>query len=284
MRHVTFKRTRPAFTLVEMLAVIGIIVLLVGILVPTVMSARRQADKNAARMELQTIAMALDAYRADFGDYPHPPTNERRYRVLAWALIGPYGETTGAANPFSPKVPPTLTDGADGPGFRTVFDTTTKKGGKVWGPYLPPDKFRLVSTDTPDPLNLQWDIMDRYGSPIEYFPRWRNYKPGQGMHLFGMDVSNNPPDAASANTSVYDYQQQWQSSPTSSPNPRYPGVNYLRKAMGDDNLNDVIDGAETAKEMPPFLLISRGQYRTYSTDNDIQTKFAKCDEITNLQH
>src|SRR2546423_15399800 len=86
---------RRAFTLVEMLVVIGIIVLLVGILLPTVMSVRRSAEKTAVRMELQTIGLALDAYKNDFGDYPRS-TTDRRYRLLAWALIGPYDTTGGA--------------------------------------------------------------------------------------------------------------------------------------------------------------------------------------------
>src|SRR4051812_46089948 len=100
------QRSRAGFTLVEMLVVIGIIVLLVGILLPTIMSARRNAEKNAVRMELHTIALALDAYRADFGDYPRPPSGtpaQRKYRLLAWALIGPYdgGPIGGVTDPLS---------------------------------------------------------------------------------------------------------------------------------------------------------------------------------------
>jgi prepilin-type N-terminal cleavage/methylation domain-containing protein len=281
MRRHSLYHTRRAFTLVEMLAVIGIIVLLVGILVPTVMSARRAADKNAARMELQTIAMALDAYRADFGDYPRP-TAERRERVLAWALIGPYDETAipKVNDPYTGSTP--LVDGANGPGFRTV------KGGKVWGPYLPPDKFRLVSDDDTIKNTLRWDIMDRYSAPIEYYPQWHAFKPGQGMHLFGSYASSNLADKspANANNSVYDYRQQWADPPTvsTSMNPRYPAVNYLRKALGDDNLDDVIDAQEVPKEMPPFLLISRGPTRQYSTDAEIRANLDTCPEITNLQH
>jgi prepilin-type N-terminal cleavage/methylation domain-containing protein len=281
MMRLQSETPRRGFTLVEMLAVIGVIVLLVGILVPAVMSARRAADKNAARMELQTIAMALEAYRVDFGDYPHP-TAERRERVLAWALIGPYDENSiGLVDPYPTGKPP-LIDGANGPGFRTV------KGGKVWGPYLPPDKFRLVSNDDTFTNSLRWDIMDRYGAPIEYYPRWHAYKSGQGMHLFGLYQNANPLDknTANANNSVYDYRQQWADPPTvsTSLNPRYPAVNYLRKALGDDNLNDVIDAKEEAKEMPPFLLISRGPTRQFSTDAEIKGNFAACPEITNLQH
>jgi prepilin-type N-terminal cleavage/methylation domain-containing protein len=274
-------RRTSGFTLVEMLVVIGIIVLLVGILLPTIMSVRRNAEKNAVRMELHTIALALDAYRADFGDYPRPPTDttaHRQYRLLAWALIGPYDSTGGPSDPLnSPKQ---ITDGADGLGFRTVWDPSTKKGGKVWGPYLAPEKFRVatpaVNLDFPTtPLDLRWDILDRYGSPIEYFPQWRKYQ--AGGHLFGTD-------SATAAGAAYDYQQQWQANPTptSMPMPNYGAVNYLRKALGNDDLSDT--SISTPSEMPPFLLLSRGPLRAFSSTSDIQTKFQKCEEITNLQH
>jgi prepilin-type N-terminal cleavage/methylation domain-containing protein len=280
---------RSGFTLVEMLAVIGIIVLLVGILLPTIMSARRNAERNAVRMELQTIALALEAYKADFGDYPRPPNDKRKYRVLAWALIGPYGTTAGlATDPLNSSKP--IVDGADGPGFRTVWDPATQKGSKVWGPYLAADKFRVatkeVNLDFPTtPLDLWWDILDRYGSPIEYFPRWRNYQ--AGSNLFGTVVPT-PPATPNA---VYDFQQQWQKDPTQppsgvlSPNPQ-TAVNYLRKALGDDDLNDVINAKETIRETPPFLLLSRGSLRSFSSNAEIQdpSKFPKTEEITNLQH
>jgi hypothetical protein len=228
-------------------------------------------------MELHTIALALDAYKADFGDYPRPPAGaSRKYRLLAWALIGPYdsAQIGGVNDPISGQP---LIDGADGPGFRTSWDKTLKKGSKVWGPYLSPDKFRVatpaVNLDFPtSPLDLRWDILDRYGSPIEYFPKWHDYRSGDT--LFG-------PSAAA---SVYDYQQQWMASPTGSPSSTYGAVVYLRKALGDDDLNDSINGSEIVQETPPFLLLSRGALRAFSSTADIQKKFAKCEEITNLQH
>jgi hypothetical protein len=97
------------------------------------------------------------------------------------------------------------------------------------------------------------------------------------MRLFGTDPG-------SAGAAVYDYRQQWQQNPRATPNPRYPAVNYLRKALGDDNLNDFIDATDVAKDMPPFLLISRGPTRQFSTDAEIKGNFAACPEITNLQH
>ena len=92
---------RAGFTLVELLVVIGIIVLLIGILLPVISAVRRSAEKNATRLDLQTIGLALESYRKDFGDYPRPPDSQRKYRVLAWALIGPYDTTGGPTDPLS---------------------------------------------------------------------------------------------------------------------------------------------------------------------------------------
>src|SRR4051794_26541730 len=58
------------FTLVEMLVVIGIIVVLVGMLMPSLNRAWKSAVRSSLANDLQAIATALEAYRQDFGDYP----------------------------------------------------------------------------------------------------------------------------------------------------------------------------------------------------------------------
>jgi len=169
-----------------MLAVIGILVLLAGLLFPMVVRVRRNADRSRTRGDLNAIASALEAYKADFNDYPRviqqrttptaglPPTFYYRYRygaiVLCWALIGPYPGNKPVAGPTNTQA---LNDWQDGPGFRTVpsIPDPTNPGrfipqGKVWGPYLAPDKFKLA-----DPFNSntdpkqhdigKWCIIDR---------------------------------------------------------------------------------------------------------------------------
>ncbi len=61
---------QSAFTLVEMLVVIGIIVLLIGIAVPMLNRAWKNAVRTRMAADLQAIATGLDAYRQDFKDYP----------------------------------------------------------------------------------------------------------------------------------------------------------------------------------------------------------------------
>src|SRR4051794_30359767 len=107
-------RKKPGFTLVEMLVVIVVIALLAGLLIPMVMKARTSARGARMSMDLQAIETGLEAYKADFGDYPRIPVgnagalngtapNLYASQVLCWALIAPA---------------PEVTDGAEGLGFR----------------------------------------------------------------------------------------------------------------------------------------------------------------------
>jgi type II secretory pathway pseudopilin PulG len=59
-----------AFTLAEMLIVMGIIAILVALLIPATTTVRKTAKVAQEKAQLTNIEMALTAFRNDYGDYP----------------------------------------------------------------------------------------------------------------------------------------------------------------------------------------------------------------------
>jgi len=78
---------RRGFTLIEILVVIGLLVVLIAITAPLVVRAQRQAVKSRVLADMQSIASALEAYKADFGDYPRVTVANTGAAVLGKALL-----------------------------------------------------------------------------------------------------------------------------------------------------------------------------------------------------
>lgn len=64
------KITRPGFTIIEMLAVVMIIGTLVGLLLPSVQSARERARQVSCSNNLMQVGLGTTAYHATFGQLP----------------------------------------------------------------------------------------------------------------------------------------------------------------------------------------------------------------------
>lgn len=70
-------RARCAFTLVELLVVIGIIAVLIGLLLPALHRARRQANRTVTLAQLQQIGQAMANYAVEFkGAHPTNLTDQ----------------------------------------------------------------------------------------------------------------------------------------------------------------------------------------------------------------
>ena len=63
-------KAKKGFTLIELLIVIAIIGILSAALLPTILNAPARGRDTAREANLNTIVTALEAYNADYGQYP----------------------------------------------------------------------------------------------------------------------------------------------------------------------------------------------------------------------
>ncbi|MGF1633635.1 MAG: type II secretion system protein, partial [Phycisphaerae bacterium] len=66
---------RPGFTLTELLVVIGIIVLLISILIPTVLTVQKRAAEAEVRSQISRLDQAIQAYQLELQGLPGAAPN-----------------------------------------------------------------------------------------------------------------------------------------------------------------------------------------------------------------
>src|SRR5881398_3767320 len=65
-----------AFTLIELVLVVGIIIVLAGLVLSTVGYARKKGARSRAETEIAAISAACEDYKADNGVYPRTSTTD----------------------------------------------------------------------------------------------------------------------------------------------------------------------------------------------------------------
>ncbi|MEO6845913.1 MAG: prepilin-type N-terminal cleavage/methylation domain-containing protein, partial [Chthoniobacterales bacterium] len=82
--HISDKK---AFTLIELLIVIGIIAILMGLLFPALQGAINMAKKTAAKNDVTQIAQAVTAFEAEYGYLP--ASLDTTNGILGTNILGP---------------------------------------------------------------------------------------------------------------------------------------------------------------------------------------------------
>jgi len=108
------RRKRTGFTVVELLAALGIIALMVGLLIPALSMVRRTAKETKQKAQFTTIELALAAFKNDYGDYPRsdwllPPARGSDYcgsqklteALLGWDLLGFHPQSDFRSNGYN---------------------------------------------------------------------------------------------------------------------------------------------------------------------------------------
>lgn len=197
------------FSITELLVVIGIIVLLIGILLPALGKAREKALVTSTRATMEEFAKAADAFHAEFGVYPgvvpeailasDPQISGTENALLH--LMGGFGRREdfapgGAGNTdFNAAFPTSEWDDISFNGGAYIIRVNKRMigqgpivNGRQYPPFFSPkgDEFAAApgqNLDTvdgdpfsDDPLQLP-DLLDSWGNPIIYVRQTRSVGP-----------------------------------------------------------------------------------------------------------
>lgn len=256
---------RPAgaggFTLIEMLVVIGIIMSLLAVLLPTVGAAWRTGVRTRMAADLQIIATGLEAYKADHQRYPVVKGQGKNPETISSFQSGPL---TGSVMLGRAMIGYDNTDGNPGPGFRTRKQITqsgdTFQQGRVYGPYVPADRIKYDATTN--------ELLDRNGKIICYYPGYPQARIAAAYVSTAWNYQDPPP-----NRPMFNGNDNEGVFPTKG----------LQVTMGDHNFNGKIDSGEAPAYTGAYLLWSPGpdgEYGPKDPEKPVSPK-NRCDDVAN---
>jgi prepilin-type N-terminal cleavage/methylation domain-containing protein len=136
---------RNAFTLVELLVVVGIIAMLAALLTPAVMRARSAARNVAIKAEIDMLHMALMNYKNEYGSFPpcqsaagaiDPPVRHlmRLFPRTTLLVPGRWNVTTNPGGPAKDQLDLAANGVLRDPSGNIVFTDATSRNNMAFGP------------------------------------------------------------------------------------------------------------------------------------------------------
>jgi type II secretory pathway pseudopilin PulG len=250
-------RRRIAFTLVEMLVVIGIITLILSIALPVTFTARRKASRMKAVRDVAALSIALDEFKNNNNEYPR--------------VYYPYLTTAGTTLATDPRNSKN--------GQQALYCALTgldMKGNPITNPKSGRPVQGMINVEN---FRVQLgSISDTNNKPYLYFvaavpmPDITTIQGGRGMF-----VDDNP--ARTAPFPLYNHSDCAAIS-----------LKHMRVLLGDDkngtpsnpNGNGHIDInlGEKAASVAPYLLWGAGPDGAYGLDTQPKPK---TDDVTNFE-
>jgi type II secretory pathway pseudopilin PulG len=182
---------RRAFTITELLVAIGIIVLLIGILLPALGRALQNAKRSQTNSTLQEFAKACDSFFQEFGYYPGLiPENalaaDPKFSSTENAIFHLMGGAVGQDDPNYASFGSGWTEVVVGSGANSfaikVNPLEIGKGPRIAGKQYPPffspkaDEFAVAQGQVGAALDIP-DLLDAWGQPVLYLRALRDNGP-----------------------------------------------------------------------------------------------------------
>ena len=288
---------RAAFTIVELLTVMSIIVILIGLLVPALNRVRIFAREVKQKAQFHSMEAAIELFNNEFDGYPpsdmtSDPSGDFSCgatklceAMMGWDLLGFHTDSVFRADGTAPD-PVTGND-------RFLYDPTDLASRK--GPFLPLENasanklgdiygngkvapFLADSRVLCDVFTRRLDSGEKLGMPILYYKA----NPTNALHLY--DVAGTqymPPDETNNLGNIYNYWDNnalvglgkpWEASgaphklfedPQANP-PEGPGLRFYINTR-----NEAIKSPWRPYKAETYILISAGYDGEYGTADDL---------------